>query len=87
MILRAATAQGERRSARLDFGPATKAVELPLQTCSDDLCLGFLPIDTDFKRLIAKGTPAQVSTLSRGGESISFAAPLQGLAAAVAALK
>lgn len=87
LILRTPPSVGEGATVKLDFSDGGPAVPVVIQGCTAQVCLAYQPVAERLRAAVAKGLVVEISYASGSPRTaISFRAPLDGLASALAAI-
>lgn len=87
MILRTRPDAGVKKPVILRFPGRKDPVVAETSGCDANVCVAILPVGPIMREQITKAVVAQISYESGSSALLTFKAPLQGLAAAVAAIK
>jgi invasion protein IalB len=86
MILRTASSMKRDAAISLKFEGREKPIDVLIDGCNEQLCVGMLPVGPIMRAQIAKDAVARISYPTTDGKVVSVAAPLKGLSTAVQAI-
>jgi invasion protein IalB len=88
MILRAPVLQGGKPRIELEFRKDEKPYPVEADACDAQICVFYVPAGPRFRSAISESRPIRVTIIHSAADAqISFVAPLEGLAEALAAIE
>ncbi len=87
MILRAAANAMSYLPISVQFTEPKRQLDIHIDGCNEDVCLGMLPVERIMREQIAKNAETTISYMTRNGDTVTIQAPLKGLSVALSAIK